>query len=83
MRVEIVTPDSKVFDGEVEAVQIPGINGSFEILKGHAPIVSAIDSGKLRVKQTGEQHKFFDVTGGIVEVVDNKVAVLAEIATPL
>lgn len=83
MHLEIVTPDSKVFEGEVEAVQIPGINGSFEILKGHAPIVSAIDSGKLRVKQAGASPKFFDVTGGIVEVVDNKVAVLAEIATAI
>ncbi|MFN0050130.1 MAG: ATP synthase F1 subunit epsilon [Cytophagales bacterium] len=77
MKVEIVTPDKKVFEGEADGVQLPGTVGSFEVLKNHAPIVSTLAAGKIRVR-TGKDAEFFQIAGGLVEVVDNKVIVLAE-----
>lgn len=49
MQLEIITPEAKVFSGEVEAVQFPGLDGSFQVLKGHAPIISALSAGKVKV----------------------------------
>ncbi len=77
MHVEIVTPDKKVFEGEADGVQLPGTLGSFEVLKNHAPIISTLNKGKVRVR-TGKDAQFFEITGGLVEVLHNKVIVLAE-----
>lgn len=78
MYLEIVTPDKKVYQGEVTAVQVPGIGGSFEILNNHAPIVSAIEKGNVRVKTSAGEVKNFTVEAGVIEVVNNKIALLAE-----
>lgn len=73
MHVEIITPDKKVFSGEADIVTLPGANGSFQILKDHAPIVSTLVKGDVIAdKQT------FTIDGGVVEVLQNKVLVLAE-----
>ena len=77
MNLEILTPDKKVFEGEVRSVTVPGTMGSFEILNNHAPIISTLDDGKLIVR-TGGQEDVYLVKGGVVEVLDNKVVVLAE-----
>lgn len=77
MKVEIVTPDKKVFDGEATGVQLPGLDGSFELLNNHAPIVAALKEGKLRVS-VGKETEYFDITGGLVEMNNNNVIVLAE-----
>ncbi len=78
MRVEIVTPDMKVFEGEARHVQLPGANGRFGILKNHAPIISTLVKGKVKVQvKDGDMHTF-EITGGVVEVNANKVIVLAE-----
>ena len=77
MHVEILTPDAHVFTGEAEVVTLPGVDGSFQILDHHAPMVSILQAGPVVVKsRTGEQR--FNTTGGVAEVTDNKVAVLAE-----
>ena len=47
MRIEIVTPDTKIFDGEIKSVRVPGKKGSFQVLKDHAPIVSTLDNGQV------------------------------------
>ncbi len=78
MYLEIVTPDKKIYQGEVTAVQVPGIAGSFEILNNHAPIVSAIEKGNVRVKTATGEVKNFIIEAGVVEVVNNKIALLAE-----
>ncbi len=49
MHLEIITPETKIFAGEIDAVQLPGIDGLFQILKGHAPIISALGKGKVKV----------------------------------
>lgn len=80
MYLEIITPDKKVFAGEVEAAQFPGTNGSFEVLNSHAPLISTMESGRIRIT-TKQGQEFFTVDGGVVEVLNNKIIVLAESVT--
>jgi F-type H+-transporting ATPase subunit epsilon len=77
MVLEIVTPDSKVFDGEITSITLPGIEGSFQILNNHAPVVSALGTGKLVVVSANETIEY-NLNGGVVEMNNNKVIVLAE-----
>lgn len=78
MNLEIVTPDSKVFEGEITSIALPGIDGSFQILNNHAPIVSALGTGKMTVVDAENQSKEYSISGGVVEMNNNKVIVLAE-----
>jgi len=79
MNLEILTPEKKLYSGEVYGVQMPGISGSFEVLEKHAPLVSALKAGRVKVLKDKQSHvAFFDITGGFVEVLNNKVTVLAE-----
>jgi F-type H+-transporting ATPase subunit epsilon len=73
MKLEIITPDKKVFEGEVEVVTLPGVNGSFQVLKDHAPMVSTLAKGQLIADKNT-----FSVDGGVVEVLKNRVLVLVE-----
>ena len=81
MTLEILTPDKKVFEGEVSSVSLPGTMGSFEILNHHAPIISTLEDGKLIVRSGGKEEVFF-IQGGVVENLNNHVVVLAEGITP-
>ena len=78
MFLEIVTPDEKVFEGEVRLVQLPGTNGSFEILNNHAPIISTLKKGKIKVISSANDTSFFEIKSGVVEMQRNKIIVLAE-----
>ncbi len=80
MNAEIVTPDKKIYSGNVTLVSVPGVMGSFEILNGHAPIISALAKGQIRVIEddADKTEQVFDIESGIVEVKDNKVNVLIE-----
>jgi len=79
MNLEILTPEKKLYSGEVYGVQMPGISGSFEVLEKHAPLVSALKAGRVKVLKDKQSHvAFFDITGGFVEVLNNKVTLLAE-----
>ena len=76
MLVEVITPDKVVFSGEADSVKLPGTSGQFEALNNHAPIISSLEAGQVVVKtQEGEQN--FDIKGGIVEILNNKIIVLA------
>ena len=82
MTLEILTPERKLFSGEVYGVQMPGISGSFEVLDKHAPLVSALKAGRLKVLRDKANHTaVFDIQGGFVEVLNNKATVLVEGAT--
>ena len=84
MNLEILTPEKKVFSGDVYGVQLPGITGSFEVLEKHAPLVSALKSGRLKVLKDKNNHlAFFDIQDGFVEVINNNVSVLVEGATQI
>ena len=77
MHLEIITPDKKIYAGEVTSVSVPGAQGRFQILKDHAPVISSLISGKVKVED-GEGTKEFDVNGGVVENLKNNVIILAE-----
>jgi F-type H+-transporting ATPase subunit epsilon len=95
MILEIITPESNVFKGEVEAVQFPGKDGLFQVLENHAPIISALNKGKIKIdlknsaeqfdasnsrieKASSDKQLFVHVNGGVVEMMNNKIIVLAE-----
>jgi len=78
MQLEILTPIKNVFSGEVKLVKVPGSNGSFEIMKNHAAIISTLMEGELKVIKESNESLRFKISGGVVEVNDNKVVVLAE-----
>lgn len=75
MHLDIITPDKVLYSGEVTAVQLPGAKGSFEVLNNHAALISSLEKGKIRVKDSEGTH-FIEVSGGIVEVLKNTIIVL-------
>ena len=81
MFLEIITPDQKVYSGEARLVKIPGSAGVFELLDNHAPIISSMNEGQVKVITPQDQSLFFDITGGIVQFSSNKAAVLADAVT--
>ena len=78
MYLEVITPDMKLFEGEVSVVELPGIDGSFELLNNHAPLVSALKKGKIKIVDKEKATKFLDINGGVIEISNNKIIVLAE-----
>jgi F-type H+-transporting ATPase subunit epsilon len=80
MYLEIITPDKKVFEGEVSLIQLPGSKGAFEILKNHAPIISTLDKGVIKIQDENGSEKLFEIDGGVVENKANKIIVLVESA---
>ncbi|HBB90355.1 MAG: ATP synthase F1 subunit epsilon [Bacteroidetes bacterium GWF2_49_14] len=79
MHLEILTPESRIFSGTVRLVSLPGSNGAFAILKGHAPLISTLETGKIKVIDASGITHFFDIKRGVVECMDNKVHVLVNI----
>ena len=80
MLLEIVTPDKKVFEGEVTSSTFPGADGTFQVLNNHAPIISPLVNGKLSYITDSGENGELNVSGGVVEVSNNKIIVLAESA---
>lgn len=78
MQLEIITPDKKVYSGEVDSVKLPGAEGSFGILNNHAPIIASLKKGTIKVTDSKKHVENFEINGGVVEVQNNKVIVLAE-----
>lgn len=78
MKVDIITPDSKVFSGEVTSVSLPGANGSFQILNNHTNLISSLEAGLLTTVTESGETKELNISGGVVEVLKNEVIVLAE-----
>ena len=78
MQLEIITPDKRVYEGEVKLVKVPGSKGSFEILRNHAPIISTLNEGKIKVVDQSDEISYFDIGGGIIEVRHNHIIILVE-----
>ena len=78
MLLEIITPEKKLYTGEVDSVKLPAADGSFGILKNHAPIIAALKKGTVKITDTKNVVENFEINGGVVEVLNNKVIVLAE-----
>lgn len=78
MLLEIIAPDHQLYSGEVDLVQVPGSKGSFQILRNHAPIISTLDPGQIKIVDQKGSTTFFEVDGGVIEAKNNKIIVLAE-----
>ena len=78
MFLEIISPDKKLFEGEIKSVSLPGSDGSLGILNNHAPMISALKAGKVKITDNNAGTQTFTIKGGVVEVLKNKVIVLAE-----
>ncbi len=83
MQLDILTPEHKVYSGNVYGVQLPGIEGSFEILENHAPMIASLGNGKMKIIKDKNTTEMYEITGGFVEVINNKASVLIEGATAL
>ncbi|MCC5946247.1 MAG: ATP synthase F1 subunit epsilon [Bernardetiaceae bacterium] len=80
MKLEIITPVEKVYEGQVESVQMPGSQGSFEVLENHAAIVSSLEEGTVLIRKASDTENI-DISGGVVEVLNNHIVILAESVT--
>lgn len=78
LHAQILTPDGSLFEGEVSGVQMPGSQGSFEVKANHAPIVSTLDEGDILVRKADGGNSIYHISGGFVEVNNNKLTLLAE-----
>jgi len=77
MYLEIVTPEKMLYTGEIHLVKLPGSQGSFEVMKDHAAIISTLESGEIKVISNDGEENFFEITGGVIEVAKNNVIILA------
>ena len=78
MKIEIITPDKKVFEGEIKSVRVPGKKGSFQVLKDHAPIISTLDNGPVVLLDYDGLETILEIRGGVIEVKANKIILLAD-----
>jgi F-type H+-transporting ATPase subunit epsilon len=76
MKIQILTPTGKVFEGQCTSVKVPGSGGQFEVLEHHAPIISSLDIGTVYVKLADGGEKTFDILRGFIEVLRNEIALL-------
>ena len=77
-QLEIVTPEARVFSGEVKSVQVPGTMGSFQVLYNHAPIISTLGRGKVKLEKQNGEEVTYNTEDGVVEVMNNKAIILVE-----
>ncbi len=78
MNLVVLTPSRQIFEGKISSVKVPGISGRFEILKGHAPIVSALGEGLITVKDSAGNTQSYDIVKGFVEVLHSEVSLLVQ-----
>ena len=78
MFLEIITPEEKLFEGEVSYVKFPGADGKFGVLNNHAPIISTLTKGTIEVTDTKNVTNNFKINGGVIELKNNKIIVLSD-----
>ena len=78
MQLELLTPAKTIFSGEVKLVNLPGSLGYFEILQNHAPIISSLTEGELRIETESGEKLRYTISGGVVEVLNNHIMALVE-----
>jgi len=76
VKVEILTPERKLYTGDVNLVKVPGTKGSFEILKKHAPLISTLEKGQIKILDQKNEPVFFDIASGVIEVHKDLVTIL-------
>jgi len=78
MELVALTPEKEIFNGKITSVKVPGINGQFEILNGHAPIVAALAKGEVRILDESGNKTSFNIIKGFIEVINNEVSLLIQ-----
>ena len=78
IHLEIISPEKQLFVGEITLIKLPGTLGSFEIMENHAPIISTLNKGKIKVIDKNGTITYFDINGGLVEASNNQINVLVE-----
>lgn len=78
LHLEIITPEKILYSGEIQLIKLPGSLGYFEIMVNHAPLISTLMQGKIKVKETNGTLSYFDINSGLVEVSNNEIKVLVE-----
>ena len=78
MKIEIITPDRKIYEGEIKSVRVPGKKGSFQVLKDHAPIISTLENGLVRMTDEENNEIVYEIGGGLIEVKANRIILLAD-----
>ena len=78
MYLEIITPEETIFKGEIKLIRVPGTKGSFEVLQNHAPLISTLEKGEIKVIEKTDKERRFEINGGVIEVKDNKIIVLSD-----
>ena len=78
MKVKIIKPDANVYEGDVSLIQLPGVDGVFEILNNHAPIISALQKGKIRVVDSENRTLYFEINSGVVKGEKNDILILVQ-----
>ena len=78
MQLIVLSPEKEIYAGEISSVKVPGVTGQFEILNNHAPIVSALVDGKVRILPSSGDKILFSIEKGFVEVLHNKVSLLVQ-----
>lgn len=78
MNLQIITPGTRIYEGEVKLVQVPGSKGSFQVLKNHAPIISTLEQGEVKIIDDRDHIELISIGGGVIEVKNNEIVILAE-----
>ncbi len=78
MNISVLSPDQEIFQGAITSVKVPGVGGQFEVLSNHAPIVSALGEGEVRILKEGGEKMTFRIEKGFLEVLNNEVSLLVQ-----
>ncbi len=78
MNLEIITPEKELYKGEVDSITLPGTDGEFGILKNHAPIISTLTKGTIKIVDSNNKEEIFEINGGVIEMQNNEIIVLAD-----
>ena len=78
MKVKIIKPDTTLYEGPATLLQLPGTGGLFEILENHAPIISSLGAGKIRLQADGKEEKSFEIKAGVIKGQENDILILVQ-----
>ena len=78
MNLEVITPETTLFNAEVTLVQLPGKSGSFEIMHNHAPMIATLKKGKIKIVHPEKNIRYLEINGGTLQVQNNKILILAD-----
>ena len=83
MNISVLTPEKEIFSGAIVSVKVPGVSGQFQVLRNHAPIVSALQRGTIVIRRADGEVVEFGVDRGFIEVLNNEVSLLVRVSQPV